>query len=390
MAKFFFIFIIIYLFLTDINSQNNIIEDQNNLLNRNIIHFIKCGNGDSILIESNGKYGLIDAANNYEFIENEVESVQIDENKGEENQWTSISEKSVQSVLDYLESLNIKKLDFILGTHSHNDHIGGIPAIAFKYVDNSTIYYYKEYRENLEDIIMINWANKKYYLAALHSMKKKNAKLIEVSNKKIKFDFGNMNIELLNTEIPNNSHIIRENTNSIATLIKFKNTKVFLASDLKKREDRKIKNYLGKINILKLAHHGYSESSHEFLRKTRPDHVIISNDILFDHAKKLIKYMKNRFNPKIYITQFINDKAIKLHLDINDKDGFYFENQNEIEFIFKQSYNKLHLCILLLFVIIQIIVYLYRKKKKIIGLFENKNNNKKDYPSNLRIKNQIN
>ena len=70
-------------------------------------------------------------------------------------------------------------------------------------------------------------------------------------------------------------------------------------------------------------------------------------------------------------------------MDINAKDGFYFENQNEIEFIFKQSYNKLHLCILFLFVIIQIIFNLYRKKKKIIGLFGNKNNDKKDYPSNL-------
>ena len=51
---------------------------------------------------------------------------------------------------------------------------------------------------------------------------------------------------------------------------------------------------MGKINILKLAHHGYSETSPEFIIKTRPDHVIISNDKLFDHAKKLIKYMKNR------------------------------------------------------------------------------------------------
>ena len=67
-----------------------------------------------------------------------------------------------------------------------------------------------------------------------------------------------MNIEIMNTEMASNELFIRENKNSIVTLIKFKNTKLFLASDMIKKDDRKIKNYLGKINILKLAHHGFS------------------------------------------------------------------------------------------------------------------------------------
>ena len=107
------------------------LSDSNNI---NIVHFIKCGSADSILIESNNKYGLIDSSNPYEFIQNEVEHVQIDESIGERNQWSSSQDESVQAVINYLDNLKVNKLEFIIGTHAHSDHIGGIPAIAYKFV----------------------------------------------------------------------------------------------------------------------------------------------------------------------------------------------------------------------------------------------------------------
>ena len=171
MKAFLFIFIIGIIF--------NSIE----AANKNMVHFIKCGSADAILIESNGKYGLIDSSNPYKYVEHEVVPVQIDESKGEENQWSLKADESVQAVLNYLEYLKVNKLDFIIGTHAHSDHIGGIPAIAYKYVDSNTKYYYRLYRRTREEVTNVDWANYKYYLADVNSMTKKDARLIDVTEK---------------------------------------------------------------------------------------------------------------------------------------------------------------------------------------------------------------
>ena len=68
--KIFFNILIIDIFINSISAAHN-----------NIIHFIKYGSADSILIESNGKFGLIDSSNSYRYIEQEVESVQIDKSE---------------------------------------------------------------------------------------------------------------------------------------------------------------------------------------------------------------------------------------------------------------------------------------------------------------------
>ena len=305
------------------------------LNNVNTVHFIKCGSADSILIESNGKYGLIDSSNPYQYIKNEVEHVQIDESIGERNQWVASPDESVQAVLNYLDYLKVNKLDFILGTHAHSDHIGGIPAIAYKFVDSNTKYYYRKYRKTVEDTTRVDWANYKYYLAAVHSMQKKGAQLVDITNRNIKLDFGDFTLELLNTDIDPDELNLGENQNSIVTLLKYKHIKLFLAADMISKDDKKIKDYIGKIDILKLAHHGYSESSYEFLSTTKPDYVVISNSNIPSYTNQLINYMKDTLKSKIYLTQYVSGtsqsvekSAIKLNF-VNKE--FYFTNTgNEV------------------------------------------------------------
>lgn len=65
------------------------------------VHFIDVGQGDSILIRAKDKTVLIDAGEN---------------GKGE-------------TVLNYLREQNIEMLDYVIGTHPHSDHIGGLDEV---------------------------------------------------------------------------------------------------------------------------------------------------------------------------------------------------------------------------------------------------------------------
>ena len=65
------------------------------------VHFIDVGQGDSILAESGGHFLLIDAGEN---------------DQGD-------------TVISYLEEAGVEALDYVIGTHPHSDHIGGLDDV---------------------------------------------------------------------------------------------------------------------------------------------------------------------------------------------------------------------------------------------------------------------
>ena len=80
-------------------------EEANNAEGKLEVHFIDVGQGDATLIRQGEHAMLIDAGDN---------------SKG-------------TAVQAYLQSQNIKKLDYVIGTHPDSDHIGGLDVILYKF-----------------------------------------------------------------------------------------------------------------------------------------------------------------------------------------------------------------------------------------------------------------
>ena len=72
-----------------------------NLENNMVTHFIDVGQGDCILIQVNNKNLLIDSG----------------------------TSDSKSKVIRYLKNNNITKLDYVIATHPHDDHIGGMASV---------------------------------------------------------------------------------------------------------------------------------------------------------------------------------------------------------------------------------------------------------------------
>ena len=82
-------------------------EPKKNILT---VTYIDVGQGDSILIETpEGKNILIDAGDG-------------------PTDWSSW-DAGDRIVVPFLKKRGIKKLDYVLMSHAHNDHIGGLPAV---------------------------------------------------------------------------------------------------------------------------------------------------------------------------------------------------------------------------------------------------------------------
>lgn len=251
-------------------SSKNVVTKNDELLN---ISFIDVGQADSILIQYKDKNILIDAGNNgdSEVIEN------------------------------YLKENNVNKIDKLILTHPHEDHIGS----AAKIINDFSI----------GDLYMPKaTANTKTFENTIKAAKNKNLQAMSPkSGEKI-------NIEGLefNVLAPNNNKYESLNNYSIVLKLTFGNTKFLFMGDAETLSENEIlsKNYDVSADVIKIGHHGSNTSTSEkFIEKVNPKYAIISagknNDYHHPH-KKVMDLLKNK-NIKIYRTD--ENKTIKLTSD---------------------------------------------------------------------------
>ncbi|MFZ5969237.1 MAG: MBL fold metallo-hydrolase [Bacillota bacterium] len=201
-----------------------------------IVHYIDVWQGDAILIQApGGKTMLIDAG------ENEMGEV----------------------VLQYIMNQGIEKIDYIIGTHPHSDHIGGLDVVIDS-LGVGEVYLPKvtHTTETFKDV--------------LTSVKNKGLK-VKTAKAGIQLDMGaGISAEMLS---PNMTEYKDLNNYSPIMKITYGETSFLFTGDAEKQAEEEVleKGYNVRSDILKVGHHGsVTSTSDAFLAAVSPRYAVIS------------------------------------------------------------------------------------------------------------------
>ncbi len=208
-------------------TESTLKESSNNL----DVYFLDVGQADSILLSNNGHYMLIDAGNN----------------------------EDGPKLVNYFKSLGITKFDYVIATHAHEDHIGGMDDII-KNFDIGTFY--------MPDLITTT----KTFEDVLDALSEKQI-AFETPTIDQEFSFSDTKITTLYV----NNEAKNLNDSSIVLRLKHGTNTFLFTGDASTKVEKQLLNKNIASEVLKVGHHGsrYSTSK-EFLNKVNPQYAIIS------------------------------------------------------------------------------------------------------------------
>ena len=195
------------------------------------VHFLDVGQADSIMISCMGEFMIIDAGNNADG----------------------------PLIVDYLKSLDIDRFKYAVGTHAHEDHIGGMDDIIDNFsVDNFYMPDVVTTTKTFEDVLdALERANVAFGTPIVGD----------------KFTLGSANIEVI--YVGTNEKDL--NSTSIVLRLDFGNTSFLFTGDATEEVESNILEKNIEADVLKVAHHGSKYStSWKFLKKVAPKYAIIS------------------------------------------------------------------------------------------------------------------
>lgn len=216
------------------------------------VHFIDVGQGDSILVVCNGEAMLIDGG------DNDAEDI----------------------VPDYLRRQGVTHLNYIVATHPHADHIGGLDAVA-RSVSADTVYTScvdydtKSFRDFLTDVTA-------------------GGGEVLFPDPDSTFDLGGATVTVLGPRTYN----VPESWNNASIVLRlvYGGTSFLFTGDMEQAEETELLEAGCDVScdVLKVGHHGSSTSSgYRLLYEAAPTAAVIScgagNDYGHPHKEALAR-----------------------------------------------------------------------------------------------------
>lgn len=208
------------------------------------VEYIDVGQADAILIENDKKYMLIDAGNN----------------------------EDGDLLVNYFKDKNITDFEYVVATHPHEDHIGGM------------------------DNIIKNFNIKNYYMPDCYTTTKTFEELLDaLEEKNLSFETPDIDSEFLLGDalfkvLYTGTDKRDLNNTSIVLRMTYKDVSFMFTGDATNTTEKKILAKDLQSDVLKVGHHGSQYStSDEFLDKVNPKYAIISvgTGNVYDHPKDI-------------------------------------------------------------------------------------------------------
>lgn len=230
------------------------------------IHFLRTGNSDAILLESGGKFALIDAAEDSEYPAEKPGLAAPG--------WEAYVPDYVKRAAGDAQGKAV--LEFVLGTHAHSDHIGGFDTLLAD--PNITVHkaYLKPYSdEGMRGYEKAYWDNDVVYEQMLDALAQRGIPLEQDIPESLAL--GNFQLRFYNRKRQRSGD---ENDNSIGTLVECGGLRAFLAGDINNISgvESQTGKQVGKVDLLKGGHHGHDGSGTLALAaQLRPETVVFTS-----------------------------------------------------------------------------------------------------------------
>lgn len=264
--------------IDDLNNTTNSTNQEKSLS----VEYIDIGQADSSLIYlPNGEIMLIDAGGN----------------------------STAKKLSKYLsEEKGITKIDYLVGTHPHEDHIGGLDVIINDF--------------DIGELYMPKLAD-----SSVPTTKTYNDVLDAIINKNLKANQGIAGVTILEKDdlkidiiAPNSNKYSNLNNYSIVIKITYGEKSLLFMGDAEELSENEIleNSYNVKADVIKCGHHGsHSSSSENFIDAVSPQYAIIScgtdNSYGHPHSETITTFENNN------ITYYRTDIQGTIYLSCDGK-----------------------------------------------------------------------